>query len=75
MTTTAKLDLQTRRITLEIDEAELDALLQCAEIGIREFYSDRIAKAPNDRQRDTFVRLEQNALANLAQLTETIANA
>ena len=75
MTTTAKLDLQTRRITLEIDEAELDALLQCAEIGIREFYSDRIAKAPNDRQKDTFVRLEQNALANLTQLTETIANA
>jgi|LauGreDrversion4_2_1035121.scaffolds.fasta_scaffold83266_3 hypothetical protein len=75
MTTTAKLDLQTRRVTLEIDEAELDALLQCAEIGIREFYSDRIAKAPNDRQKDTFSRLEQNALANLAQLTETIANA
>jgi hypothetical protein len=75
MTTTAKLDLQTRRVTLEIDEAELDALLQCAEIGIREFYSDRIAKAPNDRQRDTFVRLEQNALTNLTQLTETIANA
>ena len=75
MTTTAKLDLQTRRVTLEIDEAELDALLQCAEIGIREFYSDRIAKAPNDRQKDTFVRLEQNALANLTQLTETIANA
>jgi len=75
MTTTAKLDLQTRRVTLEIDEVELDALLQCAEIGIREFYSDRIAKASNDRQRDTFVRLEQNALTNLTQLTETIANA
>lgn len=75
MTTTAKLNPQTRRVTLEIDEAELDALLQCAEIGIREFYSDRIAKAPNDRQKDAFVRLEQNAIANLTQLTETIANA
>lgn len=75
MTTTAKLNPKTRMITLDIDEAELDAILQCAEIGIKKFYSERIAKASTDSQKSAFVRLEQNALANLTELTETIAKA
>jgi|LauGreDrversion4_2_1035121.scaffolds.fasta_scaffold52604_2 hypothetical protein len=75
MKTTAKLNPQTRTITLEIDEAELDSILQCAEIGIRKFYCDRIAKASTESQKSAFVRLEQNALTNLTELTETIAQA
>jgi hypothetical protein len=75
MKTTAKLNPQTRMITLDIDEAELDALLQCAEIGIKKFYFERIAKASTESQKSAFVRLEQNALTNLTELTETIAQA
>ena len=75
MKTTAKLNPQTRTITLEIEEAELDAILQCAEIGIRKFYCDRITKASTESQKSAFVRLEQNALTNLTELTETIAQA